>query len=135
MFFIFSCFLIIVSLFFLMGCVFPFAWDFMDLHVICSHCIIFTFFVSGFSSSFGFNVFFPVLSFFRFFLNIIFVFCLFLFCFFLNFSFLRNVIFVCLLLHFSVDVFCFIFLVFLCFCIMVPQLFLLCFLFLSLFFL
>ena len=53
---------------------FPFAWDFMDLHVICSHCIIFTFFVSGFSSSFGFNVFFPVLSFFRFFLNIIFVF-------------------------------------------------------------
>ena len=50
------------------------------------------FFVSGFSSSFGFNVFFPVLSSFRFFLNIIFVFCLFLFCFFLNFSFLRNVI-------------------------------------------
>ena len=32
------------------------------------------FFVSGFSSSFGSNVFFPVLSFFRFFLNIIFVF-------------------------------------------------------------
>ena len=38
------------------------------------------FFVSGFSSSFGSNVFFPVLSFFRFFLNIIFVFFVY-FCF------------------------------------------------------
>ena len=106
-------------------------WIFLSFVLIVSSLL---FFVSGFSSSFGFNVFFPVLSFFRFFLNIIFVFCLFLFCFFLNFSFLRNVIFVYLLLHFSADVFCFIFLVFWCFCIMVPQFFL-CFLFLSLFFL
>ena len=103
MFFIFSCFFDYCKFIFSHGLCFfhlhGILWIFMSFVLIVSSLL---FFVSGFSSSFGFNVFFPVLCFFRIFLNIIFVFLCIFVLFFLELFFFKK----CYICLFVVAFFC-----------------------------